>query len=354
MRGDSLVEPGGEARSGEKYQSLTLGSLLQRLVALVLLIMLSPLFVIVPLLIKLQDGGRAFYRGERMGKYKKPFEMYKFRTLVEGAEGQIGGALLNHKHRLQTPLGRFLRDSRIDEIPQLINVFLGDMSFFGPRPERRAVYEEQCKHIPGYDLRFRVKPGLMGYSQIFTPHSAPKRLRTIIDNRHSRRKQRMIEHLLLVIYAMLYLGMDVFNRLARLLTKRTFLFIRLGRVNERRSVDRIRPRGITALNLSDEGADIDSGCVRLVDINESHMQIRTEQPIDDSPFSMRLRVDVSGRWYKKAKYKTATCKAEVVQIREESARFAREPRYVYVVQYKPSSELNRYLFDKYLIRKSVL
>ncbi|MGI9273422.1 MAG: sugar transferase [Endozoicomonas sp.] len=354
MRGNSLVELGEENRPGEKCQGLTFGGLLQRLVALVLLILLSPLFAIVSLLIKGQDRGRVFYCGERMGKNKKPFEMYKFRTLIEGAEGQIGGALLNHKHRLQTPLGSFLRDSRIDELPQLFNVLRGDMSFFGPRPERRAVYEEHCKHIPGYDLRFRVKPGLMGYSQIFTPHSAPKRIRTIIDNRHSRRKPRFLEHLLVVAYAMLYLGLDVFNRLLRLFMKRTILLLRLRRVSERRGMDRIRPRGIVGVTLSDEEAVIEPGHVHLFDLNESHMQIRTERPLEPPLFTMRLKVDVSGRWFKQAKFKSATCTAEVVQSRRQEARLLMEPRYVYVVQYQPSSELNRYLFDKYLIRKSVL
>ena len=155
----------------------------ERLFATIFLLISLPLFIVVPVIIKLQDGGPVFYISRRMGKDKQLFNIYKFRSLAPQAEQKIGAQLLHHSHQEETRVGRFLRDTRIEEIPQLLNVILGHMQFLGPRPERPSLYAVQCAHIPGYDRRFAVKPGLFGYSQIFTPHSTPKRIRTRIDNR---------------------------------------------------------------------------------------------------------------------------------------------------------------------------
>ena len=141
--------------------------------AVILLLVAFPFFVLIPIIIKLQDGGPVFYRGTRLGRNKKPFQMYKFRTLVPDAESTVGARLHSPKMGLETPIGRFLRETRLDELPQMINVIKGDMDLVGPRPERPLIYETLCKNIPGYDTRFRVKPGVIGYSQLFTPPSAP-------------------------------------------------------------------------------------------------------------------------------------------------------------------------------------
>jgi lipopolysaccharide/colanic/teichoic acid biosynthesis glycosyltransferase len=98
------------------------------------LLLLAPLFALVALLIKLDDGGPVFFRQERIGYRGRPFRIWKFRTMVPGAE-EIGGQLTPAGDRRITRIGRFLRRTKIDELPQLINVFWGEMSMVGPRPE---------------------------------------------------------------------------------------------------------------------------------------------------------------------------------------------------------------------------
>lgn len=171
-----------------------------------LLLVSLPFLLIVPILILVLDGPPVLYRGERMGKDKKLFYMYKFRTLLTDAERKVGGHLLNSSHGLETRSGKLLRETRLDELPQLINVLRGDMNLVGPRPERRAVYEQQCKDIAGYDVRFQVKPGLIGYSQIVTPHSAPKKARVLIDNYYVRQKQKWHMDIVFFLSCLMWLG----------------------------------------------------------------------------------------------------------------------------------------------------
>ena len=169
--------------------------------AFFLMVLALPLFILVALVLKIKDGGPIIYSGVRLGLNKEQFTMFKFRTLPVNAQQIIGGDLLSGKHRtMVSPLTKFLRDTRLDELPQLFNVLKGDMVFIGPRPVRPEVYEERCKHIKNYDRRFQVKPGLIGYSQLFTPHSSPKRLRSLIDNKYLTRKRFFLWDYLIVFY----------------------------------------------------------------------------------------------------------------------------------------------------------
>ena len=177
--------------------------------AAMLLIVTLPFFIIMPLIILILDGRPIFYRGERLGRDKKPFIMYKFRTLKTDAERRVGGQVLSSSDRLETRTGKLLRETRLDELPQLINVVRGDMALVGPRPERRAVYESQCKDIPGYDNRFVVKPDIIGYSQLSTPHSAPKRARALLGNYYVRRKQKWFVDIIFFAFALMWLAQRV-------------------------------------------------------------------------------------------------------------------------------------------------
>lgn len=113
------------------------------------------------LAIKLQDGGPIFYMSERVGQYNRPIRMYKFRTMT----GMDSGMTLDTKY-VVTKVGAFLRRTRLDELPQLWNVFRGDLSFIGPRPEFPARAAEYAREIPYYNLRHLIKPGLSGWAQI--------------------------------------------------------------------------------------------------------------------------------------------------------------------------------------------
>lgn len=142
--------------------------LLQASVSVVGLVLLSPLILFIALAIKLTDGGAVFYSGERVGRGKQIFKIYKFRTLAEGIEKHIGGRLLSEEDRdlYCTKIGRFLRRTKLDELPQLLNVIRGEMRLVGPRPVRPVFLEQFEREIPKYASRFLVPPGLTGIAQL--------------------------------------------------------------------------------------------------------------------------------------------------------------------------------------------
>lgn len=126
----------------------------------------TPLVIIFGLLIKLEDGGPIFYKQERLGKDEKRFFIYKLRSMRVDAE-KIGGAQWAQKNDPRiTKVGNFIRKTRIDEIPQLVNILKGDMSLIGPRPERPELTYQFDNEIPGFLLRTTVKPGLTGLAQV--------------------------------------------------------------------------------------------------------------------------------------------------------------------------------------------
>lgn len=144
---------------------------LKRLTDIVLsaigLLLTSPFFLIIAFLIKVTDGGPVFYKQVRLTKDRKEFEIYKFRTMIQDAE-KDGKARLAAEHDDRIlPVGKFLRATRMDELPQLINILKGDMSLVGPRPERPELAEEIEKEIPEFAYRLKVKAGLTGYAQIY-------------------------------------------------------------------------------------------------------------------------------------------------------------------------------------------
>ncbi len=174
-----------------------LGGLFKRgvdlLGAIVGLILTSPLFVILPIVIKLDSPGPVFYRQSRVGHNRRrtqrrqgsnsvlgrterdrrrgdlkgrPFNVIKFRTMVADAEKKCGPVWATQNDPRITRLGRFMRKTRLDEIPQFINVLLGQMSLVGPRPERPVFVMELCSQVENYDKRLTVKPGLTGLAQI--------------------------------------------------------------------------------------------------------------------------------------------------------------------------------------------
>lgn len=143
---------------------------LKRLIDLVLsaflLILLSPLFLVLSPLIKFTSKGPVFFVQERLGWNKKPFKLIKFRTMKDNAEKDTGPKWSSDKDSRITPIGKFLRKTRLDELPQLINVLKGEMSFVGNRPIRQHFADILTEKIPHYDLRFMIKPGLTGWSQV--------------------------------------------------------------------------------------------------------------------------------------------------------------------------------------------
>ena len=139
---------------------------------------LFPLFAAVYVAILLTSGRPVIYAGDRLGKDKKLFKVYKFCTLKPQAAELTRSQVLPKHSSMETRLGKPLRETRLDEMPQLINVLRGDMNLFGPRPVRPEIAATCSAGINNYDARFSVKPGIIGHTQIFTTHGAPKRLRS--------------------------------------------------------------------------------------------------------------------------------------------------------------------------------
>jgi exopolysaccharide biosynthesis polyprenyl glycosylphosphotransferase len=141
------------------------------LVASTLLLCAAPFLVLVMIAIKLDSKGPLFYRQERTGLNGKSYWLWKFRSMRTDAE-KNGAVWARTNDDRVTRVGRFIRKTRIDEIPQVLNILTGDMSFVGPRPERPVFIEQLKQQIPFYALREAVKPGLTGWAQIRYPYGA--------------------------------------------------------------------------------------------------------------------------------------------------------------------------------------
>jgi Undecaprenyl-phosphate glucose phosphotransferase len=135
-------------------------------ISCVALLALALPFWLIAALIKLTSRGDVFYRQERMGLDGKPFMIYKFRSMYHDAEAETGPVFASEQDPRRTPLGRLLRRSNIDELPQLWNVLKGDMSIVGPRPERPLFVAQFKDKIPQYMLRHKVKAGITGWAQV--------------------------------------------------------------------------------------------------------------------------------------------------------------------------------------------
>ena len=139
--------------------------------ALIALIVFSPLFLICYIAVKREDGGPAIFKQERIGRFGKPFNIYKFRSMRLDAE-KLGPALYKggKDHRL-TKVGKFLREHHLDELPQLWNVFVGDMSFIGPRPERQFYIDQLMERDPRYRFLYQIRPGVTSYATLYNGYT---------------------------------------------------------------------------------------------------------------------------------------------------------------------------------------
>jgi lipopolysaccharide/colanic/teichoic acid biosynthesis glycosyltransferase len=159
--------------ANEGHEPLLVDSLLRVLdvtIASSALLIFSPLIALISVAVWLDSGSPVLYRGRRVGRGGRIFTMYKFRTLTPDAETRLGPYLGNELAQLTqsevTRVGRWLRKTQLDELPQLWNVARGDMSIVGPRPIRPAFFEELCEQIPQYWQRLVVRPGMTGFAQM--------------------------------------------------------------------------------------------------------------------------------------------------------------------------------------------
>ncbi len=130
------------------------------------ILVFSPLLILTALLVKLSSRGSIFYQQERMGLDGRTFNILKFRTMAKNAEQASGAVWATKGDSRVTAVGKFLRKSSLDELPQLFNVVMGDMSLVGPRPERPIFVDQFRQSVPGYMLRHKVKAGMTGWAQV--------------------------------------------------------------------------------------------------------------------------------------------------------------------------------------------
>ncbi|MGD9944400.1 MAG: TIGR03013 family XrtA/PEP-CTERM system glycosyltransferase [Burkholderiaceae bacterium] len=161
---------------GEGFDQGLLRDMIKRsfdvLVSIALLLITLPILLLAMLAVLMDGGMPIFYRQERVGQGGRPFTILKLRTMVQDAEKDGKPRWAGQNDARITPVGRFLRRTRIDELPQLFNVLRGDMSFVGPRPERPFFVRHLLEDIPYYDVRHSVKPGVTGWSQVRYPYGA--------------------------------------------------------------------------------------------------------------------------------------------------------------------------------------
>jgi hypothetical protein len=274
--------------------------------------------------------------------------MYKFRTLPVGAQAKIGANLLSHSNCRVSCFGSFLRDTRLDELPQLINILKGDMGFIGPRPVRPEIYEELCQDIKQYDKRFLIRPGLIGYSQLFSPHGTPKRLRSMIDNLKITQERKPLWDLNLIIYTIMTVIKIVFKKGLKITVKglktnivRTF--------TEKRALERINLKdSIISFHSYDE-VDFRTTDSRIIDINENCFRIHSSEKLEQDKYYFKLTT--RKKIFKKTKFKHVVCIGEIVQ----SKTLKNDPvfPFAYIIQYKAVSPFNQYMVDAYFLNKSM-
>src|SRR5262245_61495497 len=154
-----------------------------------------PIWAAIAVAIKIEDGGPVFYTQDRVGEGGRIFTVFKFRSMIPNAESGVGAVQATKNDPRVTRVGRLMRATAMDELPQLWNIFRGDMSFVGPRALRPSEIESTTDgelipmdEIPGYVERTRLRPGLTGVAQIYAPRDVPRRHKFRFDRLYSRKQ----------------------------------------------------------------------------------------------------------------------------------------------------------------------
>ena len=154
---------------------------------------------IIPLLIWIEDRGPIFYSQNRIGKNKKVFKVIKFRTMIPDAEKASGAVWSTKDAPRITRIGHLLRRTALDEIPQLLNILKGEMSFVGPRAERPELHEKFSKEIPGFDKRLDVTPGLSGLAQINGSYDLDPKEKLVFDIDYSKKMSLFFDIKIIIV-----------------------------------------------------------------------------------------------------------------------------------------------------------
>jgi hypothetical protein len=265
------------------------------------------------------------------------------------AQFENEGIILLPGSRRELKLGKFLRDSRLDELPQLWNVIRGEMTLVGPRPLRPVVYEKLCREMSNCDYRFQVKPGLTGYAQFLTPSHTPKRIRFAIDNYFIAQGRHPLRNLFLIGWT----GWVVIHKVFKGIVQRSItgwvIFRKRGLGADLRQFPRYRHRR-TWIQLRDMGFSNDNQlAIPIYDINHRAVSFvsRRELQVGET-----LYFYLAGcRECETKPTKKARCCGYVYKIHPAPDGAACGKRYV--VFYEPLSPRHRYLIDHYVLHETV-
>jgi len=164
-------------------------------------IILAPMFlllwIVLPIVIWANDRGPIFYVQLRLGKDGKEFRLYKFRSMLPDAENETGAVLASEDDPRVTSIGRLMRSTALDELPQVINLWRGDLSLVGPRPERPELLAKIIRELPDFNDRLQVRPGLTGMAQVFGKYSSEPRTKLRYDRLYIKNMSPILDLLIL-------------------------------------------------------------------------------------------------------------------------------------------------------------
>jgi len=170
------------------------------------LILSAPLWAIFAAAIRIEDGGPVFYRQSRVGLGGRTFDALKFRSMHADAERSTGAIQATERDPRVTRVGRLMRATAMDELPQLVNILRGDMSFVGPRALRPGEIEtssngrlERLEDVPGFERRIRVRPGLTGLAQVYAPRDVRRRQKFRYDRLYVERRSWCLDLRLILL-----------------------------------------------------------------------------------------------------------------------------------------------------------
>lgn len=322
--------------SYSRFNSFNADELIGRAFAFCLLLLLSPFFIVLALGLLVTQGRPLFYSGTRIGLDGIYFTIYKFRTMKINAEKELNGVVCKSVTPI-TPMGRFLRVCRLDELPQLWNVCNGTMTWVGPRPMRESVFRYTQAAIPHYYKRLWVKPGLFGPTQVFFPHGTDKRIRFLF-------------------YCLSFFGTRPWNRLRKLelilITSKTLILKSLsqaasaiklvyvhGTLCDRRRGTRVQPRTASHIfDLADIGREI---------IRADEYMFLLKGDIMEFPDEGTVTMTIPGK--RNPARRKARCSLKVYKTKNLP-----DGNVLTLVHYTPLSGNARFIIDRYLLGKSIL
>jgi len=296
-----------------------------------LFLFILPLFLIIATALLVTQGRSIFYFGPRLGRNRKLFHVIKFRTLDnEKAKVITKGGVLPPGTGIETPLGGFLRDTRLDELPQLLNVIFGDMNLCGPRPVRPEIAAIYRCEVPNYDDRFAVKPGLVGHTQAYMNHGVSK----VIRGRYNALLVRSPVNYAREIAMIALVGLCVLTRGGS--TTFRSLRNRIARSASAADVERAKTFALT-FTPEAETSTGEVAALAVVAVDDSTLWLR-DGPSTPQALSGRLEIrlpDGQLRW----------------------ARVALDPlvqRDGIAFRYRPLSDFSYHIISRYLLQKVVV